>query len=569
MFFAAGILFLISFSIHYEYGGDVMFAQYFRGTLMGVKLYNFYYYEVGWSYLFIFLYGIMPSIPWHGAVITFLSASTFLLLLHLLWRLAQAVNLTAIISVLFVLAFVLWSRSFFWISFSRLPVIACGLILIYMALHGAESDDFRIKSFHYLICLGYFVLNACFRLESAILATFMVLPSAAYLLHRIGRSRLALKIPLLILPLMVSSAVLLANQFITQSDEHLAMKKMVALHFDFYDAGKVNYSLASSGATDSIKLEAMLKEFTPDKQQFPPDEYERFLSGRLLSTGTLHEWRWRLNKVAEFCSDMLTAHRAWLLTYFLLLLIVILLAKRFKDRMRILLFQLVFIVMILGIVFFLKAAERVHEPMLTLAGFLLLFDLIYIEHENYAKALRVIFSIIAVIAGLVIFIHIFKWFDKMDHYDSETEKFHAEILADIYSKMENEKKTIVFTAPAFELFRMNPLKEFRIADESPIWTYDTHLTYIPGYDALLMKLTGSTTFTGFYAKLSSLGQNALIVSNHERMQLISEYSLQLYQFKIEYGIHPDVRLHDLSRNRQGLSYYYIKAAYREPNNTGR
>ncbi len=564
MLFGAGILFLASFSIHYEYGGDVMFAQYFRGTLMGLKLYNFYYYEAGWSYLFIFLYGIMPSIPWHGAVITFLTASTFLLLLHLLWRLAQAVNLTAIASVLFVLAFVLWSRNFFWMSFSRLPVIACGLILIYMALQCAESDDFRLKSFHYLVCLGYFVINACFRLESAILATVMVLPSAICLLHRIGRSRLTKKLALLTLPLLVSTAGLMVNQRITQTDEHLAMKKMVQLHFDFYDAGKVNYSLAASGATDSIKLEAMLKEFTPDKQQFPPDEYERFLSGRLLSTGTLHEWRWRLNKVGEFCSGMFITHRAWLLAYFALLLTVILLAKRFKDRMRILLFQSIFMVMILGIVFLLKPAERVHEPMLSVAGFLLVFDFIYMERVNCRKPVLALFSAIAAIAGLAIFIHIFKWFDKRDHYDAETEKFHAEVLADVYSKLIDEKKTVVFTAPAFELFRMHPLKEFRIPPENAIWTYDTHLTYIPGYDVLLKKLAGSVTFTDFYEKLSSLGQNALIVSNHERMQLISDYSLLLYQFKIEYDIYPDERLYDLNRNRQGLFYYYVRAAYREP-----
>jgi hypothetical protein len=270
-----------------------------------------------------------------------------------------------------------------------------------------------------------------------------------------------------------------------------------------------------------------------------------------------------LNKVKKFCGDISITHRAWVLVYFAMLLMIVTLVKRFKDKVLMLLLQLYFIVMLLGIVFLIKPAERVHEPMLALSGFLLLFNFLHVEHANYSKQVLSLFSIIAAIVVLIIVIHVYKWFYSRDLYDSETEEFHSEVLSDIYSKMTREKKIVIFTAPAFELFRMRPFREFRASEDNPIWTYDTHMTYLPGYDEQLKKLTGSAAFTDFYTVLANYGQRALIVSNNERIHFISDYSLLLHNFRIEYESCPDSLLSDSERNTEKLRFYYIKSVCRE------
>lgn len=506
------------FGLHLEYSSDTTFALMYRGLFNGVAVPTLGIYELYWGECFAYAYSMWPNIPWHGCVLFILSLLGLVLSLHLFLTLIKKLRVPAHVVLL-------WSLSFFGLSivhlicldFTRIPMIVVASVTIIILTSRPK--------FLFSLALGIFFLGAYWmRPESGKVVLIILLPLIIAEVVAFRRTRLrSVAIIAAIASLCFSTEFLHGLAY--QNRQHKELITMYDQHFAFFDAYHRNEALALDNPADSIRFQAMLIDFQSDMDSLSLEHYRRFVSGVPFSLDAFQDFKPRIERVQQFLCSLAQYQKGFLLCYLTTILCCIIFLRQKRDMLWLLINQLYSWSAVVAIVFFVKAAERTYEPMITVSALVAIADVRRMYKGHNPFALRIAFWPLLLIA-LVGASH---WVKERLAKSRGYAIMEAQNISDvqIIDKWQGQHNNLVFTIDAFELFNMGPFNEYIYSDKK-FYIHDAHINY---YDIKMNEsldaMSGGKGLLSYYKNIEKNGY--IIVSSQKRVELIADYLSIIYK----------------------------------------
>jgi hypothetical protein len=519
--FSLFIIIILFIGLNIEYSPDSFFPASFRGVINDVQFETFYLYLIYWDKLLIKLYHYFPSVSWYGLLFILYNIPILSLLYLSLNKIIQSYNSLLKILIIIIVA-IIWSLSLFYIGLTRMPFFVTGAVWLYI-LTNNNKNYFRD------IVLGLIVAGSCFiRYESMLAALFLLIPSISFVyFNQKEKFRSVLKRILFIFSIGFLGLIL-HNQIYNQPNDLLA-RDFYDVHFNFFDASQKH---TFSNDKDSIRLVAMSMDFNADKDSLNIEQYKRLTLGnplKIIDTNLLKQ------KLLSFEKGIKSMQNDNFFLFNLLgifLIITTLLCYKNPTNLLLLFINLLWgLIIIFSVIFFIKYAERVVQPMIILFSIIILISLFYSTASPFFIANKITYT-------FVIILILISYIPLINHYKNLNNSLKNKIYNNyetliILSKInQREKRDIIFTNDAMELFITGTLHEWQ-KEELIVYSLDTHINYLRGGEDALNQYSGSSTLIGFYQFISNKKNKPIIISSEKRMKMLSDYFRILYKYRFE------------------------------------
>jgi hypothetical protein len=212
---------------------------------------------------------------------------------------------------------------------------------------------------------------------------------------------------------------------------------------------------------------------------------------------------------------------------------------------------------IVTIVFLFKAVERSYEPMISLAGLIMVMGH---QSNGYKTKMTFLEEIKTIIISTLVLLSVIMCFEG---WDTKLKRFNKLELRNRHIVMSlssiNRKSTdLIFNNSALLVITFKPLEEVN-PENFIIHIHDAHFNYLPGMDNALIRYSGSPSLISFYQYLATKNKNHILVSNDENIQLLKDYfriiykmdfvvnELKISNYPIDFYEKPEVKLFKITQ----------------------
>lgn len=546
------ILSIFIIGIHLDFfSSNVQLPALYKGLINGFKIRTLYIYEHYWGELFYYLYSKNIHIPWHGIMLTFYSLISILFCLRFCYLVFKE-KWDLLEFSMQVLLLLLFLPSIFWIDITRCSMLIVGTIIAIISVEKAER-----LSLKELIFYGFFFITAYWiRPESGKVAMVMVLPMAIIIAY-FKKEAFIKKMVIQLVFISLSFMSVFVHTRLYQSQDDEVMRKMYKLHFAYFDAYIRNESLSSNPA-DSIRLKAMSLDFSSDKDSLNLNVYEKLTFGETPSLINTINYEERFQRVNDFFSLLIYSNKGIVLAYIILLAFLFFSHIRNKRLIAYLVLGQVYALgCIVTIVFLFKAVERSYEPMISLAGLIMVMGH---QSNGYKTKMTFLEEIKTIIISTLVLLSVIMCFEG---WDTKLKRFNKLELRNRHIVMSlssiNRKSTdLIFNNSALLVITFKPLEEVN-PENFIIHIHDAHFNYLPGMDNALIRYSGSPSLISFYQYLATKNKNHILVSNDENIQLLKDYfriiykmdfvvnELKISNYPIDFYEKPEVKLFKITQ----------------------
>jgi hypothetical protein len=534
---------LIIFGVHLEYSGDTTLPLFYRGLLNDTVVKTTYIYELFWGEFFSYAYALYPEFPFHGLLLLLFSGLAVGISFFPVIGFVQNVQTTALWKILLLLSLTsLLLIHVMWLDVTRIPL----LIGVAVPLIFLNTPTAKVSSIFLLLL---WVAAYWIRPESGQVAIIMLLPSLALALFTdLNRYRRAALLWLLGVALAFGTSVLHLSFY--QNEDAKAMRTLYDLHFAFFDAYHRNVALSAISPANEARYEAMLVDFQSDKDSLSISHYQSFVDGKAFSLDALRQLPERLNRVAIFIRLLSGQNKGCMLLYFTVLFCCLLMLSNWRKSLKLILHQGYCWGCIVAIVFFVKAAERTYEPMITVAALIALADLrrMYAGHHPFILQMGMYPLFLVFLFGS------FQWMDtchaKSSWYKEMAKQNHQNLT--VIVAWQKQHNNMLFSIDALELMNIGPLREFHV-EQIYFYLHDAHINYFPGMDEALAKKFGSPSLKQFYSVAAD--RNMLLLCTKKRMAIIQNYLDKVHDLNLKCTIIQSYPIWKVSGSKEQLHVY--------------
>lgn len=557
LFFIPLILFTC-IGFHIEYSPDSFFGVTYKGVVNNVYFETFYIYMHYWEWLLQYLYKVFPTVSWYGYLLLFYT----IIAVYLLWIVWKKIILNTLdthSSILFTLLLgAIWSMMLFYIGFTRIPFYIAGLVFINILI----NKEVRNKTFIFL--LGLIATGACWmRYESTLAALIVIIPNLLFVFINQRDRFLSILLRLTLIFSVGFVGIWIHHQIYSSPKDQLA-REFYNLHFNFFDA---HQRVSPNNPKDSIRIEAMKMDFNADKTMLNINEYRRLTIGQPLKLNNQQLIKTKLERSLKELNYLYYDNSHLVLLNLFMIFITMIICYKDKRNLSILLLNHIWaLFVILAIVYFLKYANRVIQPIFILATISNLICLFYARKSLFYLSNRIT-SIVFLFLLLLSYRPFYAFYKNESNIERNIiqQNDHAlKAISDIYKKGNQD---IIFSNDGYELFKSGLLSELTKSD-LVVYSMDTHINYLRGGDAALEKYCSCSTVFDFYQFLSLQDKNLVFIATERRIRMLKDYFSILYGYEIDFQNIDKNYSHVFINHHSKLHLYNIIGFYPISNKPG-
>lgn len=543
--------FFIFIGFNKEYEVDTLLPMAYKGVLNGIPITTFYRYMIYWDTALVYLYKILPGFSWYDLLLVAYSFTIIIFFTYALYNVLR--NLAKALRLIYMLLFlVLWSFSVFYLSFTRVPFFTCGVIWL-IILIGFHGVDLKIKRV-FLLFLCLIMTGATFiRYEGVLAALLLVSPTLLFIFYNKSRTEFRQTLFQLLFVFTPGFIGVIAHDISHNSQKDIIAKEFYQLHFNFFDA---NQKLQPYNKKDSIRLVAMNMDFCMDKDSLNLEKYKMLTTGHPLSIKSSQQLYLKFQAVLK--DGFLMYQNSKYLIHLSLLLFFLSLMITCKDgnNFKILIFQQIWgWGGIFSIIFFLKYAERVSQPMIILQSISMLASLKYSKKSFFYLNNRMNQIFVGIIL-IFICIPLLKNYYFLGKELKENSKVNQQILG-ILSSIQKEDSRDIFFFDDVGLSMTSIFNEPK-REQILVYSFDSFLSYFSEVEEGMTRYAGSISVIDLYSHIVHKANPPLIVASDRKLRMLKDYFKIIHNYNLEF-IEVSNQYPDFTsiNNRQERKLYYM------------
>lgn len=550
------VLCYVVWGMYYSEFSDRFFTAYVDGSFSGgitkPIFYNYGFYTA-LSHLMAFGYHALPQFNWYGIFGAgfMLMATTGFGWICYSYLLAFYKHRWLVIGgILLLLPF--WCYHIVMYRTTELAFLACGigilgLVVSYLPTVSEHVVQLKRARVFFTVMLLFAVF---IRLEPTLMCTAIFLPYGLWVAgNRTARVGL-FKISLVVLPVFSGAYLLYLGA--TGPAEKIFRDTRVYTH-TLWDFGQDESLFHLSTAADSVKLEAAQSFFISDEAELSPEFYNSIGVIPLeKSLGSFEDYfvgfDLRIAKALDVWHHLLIEQTTFFVAYGLALVFVILLlaANRLgKGLALLLLMQLWFWAILIGVTVFMKMELRVMAPLITLGLITLtLFPVLLLRPDWQDRKAN------AILLGLFGLIFLWPTYLKTQELRESAANYHigCQNMQAFKAELKQprfEKSIMVFHSFAWQMLYADLLDNNEFAHNTNFLAIDNGEMYMyPQFKKAMEKCCGGYGVGQLAQYLVGHKSQVVFVSDEARMDLMKRYIETVYGIPFSYKpIYPDSVLH--------------------------
>lgn len=555
------LLFLLSqylFGFYAETNDDLAFVWGMKGYVSLQPITDFLYYHHGLASIYTGLYGLTDKVAWYGWLMYAYLLIGSVLVYFILEEKEKAFWQNLLLYLAFFTA-ILYSQLIYF-NFTRpafLLIISSFLWVLKREINATSSSNARFYS--HIGWLLLFTIGFLTRPTTAYLSLTLLFPISIYLAwQKKTLKSVSQKIYVPILILIIGFHLL---QWATNTPEKQAIVDKQAAIAQLVNT-KITKNPEQWTRRDSIIHKAAIYWLVGDNETVTKEQLSKYtFEGEVILNKTT------LQKIPTVLKELQT--RIWqnyksILCWLLVLIGASIWELVFRRKrtdspiytfanhnplLAIVLFQLFFVVILVGVNITMKMPNRVLEPLLLLnmlVGSMLLPSEIISKNALIGTALAML---------LLAYFPAQNTFTATSTYQSSQTK-RQEMVAEFNQKTRD--KTVVFTLPAATLLEdAHPLKPLNLSPNNRYVFLQGWLTALPNFYASLSqnKNNAATTFKGAFLNLVD-NEQVIFISNEDVNRLLTQYFAEVYGVEL---VFEEVKEGLVSFEEREMKKYFLKS----------
>lgn len=521
------VTYLICGFYYEEY--EAFFDAFYSGKMSpGTPFYSWYYMgNIGLSYLYTPLYGLLPDVEWMSWILYFYLFLSFSLILYLAGYLLRGYGSLWVLSAQAFIYIVVLSDNAIHFHYTRVAYFMCGSSLLALVVLFRDRGSIRAKPFLFTALIFFFLIGTLTRLESSLGATSLLFVCALVYQGAIWHT-----IRVFILPVIIAGCVMGGIFYdIAHTREFY---KRVEPDIETTITCRENYVPLSTmkTAVDSIKYEAAINMMWGDPKVVTPEFMRSLLTTDSYFFSDTIQWHRVFGIMSALCT------KYWYYIVFNLLLLGIFIAGTYERRswphiFMLFCYQAAFWFLALTETYFVKINDRAFLPFISLYSLGNLFITFYYDSGIIRR-----YSYVAIAVMLV--------FLQCRYIAADCSILHQERLTIRSNLRRLEEKTgrniLVLNASSFRFITLanEPFRPFDFSFFDRVYVNEAQVTpTVHTYHEYLQKECGCdvTDFSRFFLFLQRSHRPVYLLSTSFRMRLILDY-LHIIR-------HCDLELHEV------------------------